>query len=102
VTVVAGTAPTVLQGLPDPDAVFVGGSGRDLEGVLKEAGGRARRAVVVALTGMERVVPAGRVLAGGGLEVETVLLQAARLRGIGELHRLVPTNPVFLVSGVRR
>ena len=102
VTVVAGTAPGVLQGLPDPDAVFVGGSGRDLEGVLKEAGGRARRAVVVALAGMERVVPAGRVLAGGGLEVETVLLQAARLRGIGELHRLVPTNPVFLVSGVRR
>jgi precorrin-6Y C5,15-methyltransferase (decarboxylating) len=102
VTVVAGTAPGVLHGLPDPDAVFVGGSGRDLEGVLKEAAGRARRAVVVALAGMERVVPAGLVLAGGGLQVETVLLQAARLRGIGELHRLVPTNPVFLVSGVRR
>src|SRR5207247_6263706 len=34
VTVVAGTAPGVLEGLPDPDAVFVGGSGRDLEGVL--------------------------------------------------------------------
>src|SRR6266540_2913645 len=102
VTVVAGTAPGVLHGLPDPDAVFVGGSGRDLEGVLKEAGSRARRAVVVALAGMERVVPAGRVLGGCGLAVETVLVQTARLRGIGELHRLVPTNPVFLVSGVRR
>lgn len=101
-TVVAGTAPGVLEGLPDPDAVFVGGSGRNLEGVLKVAGGRARRAVVVALAGMERVVPAGRLLAGCGLEVETVLVQSARLRGVGELHRLVPTNPVFLVSGARR
>jgi len=102
VTVVAGTAPGVLEGLPDPDAVFVGGSGRDLEGVLKVVASRARRAVVVALAGMERVVPAGRLLADGGLQVETVLLQAARLRGVGELHRLVPTNPVFLVSGMRR
>jgi precorrin-6B C5,15-methyltransferase / cobalt-precorrin-6B C5,C15-methyltransferase len=102
VTVVAGTAPGVLEGLPDPDAVFVGGSGRDLEGVLKVVAGRARRVVVVALAGIERVVPAGRVLAGGGLQVETVLLQAARLRGVGELHRLVPANPVFLVSGARR
>jgi precorrin-6Y C5,15-methyltransferase (decarboxylating) len=102
VTVVAGTAPGVLEGLPDPDAVFVGGSGRDLEGVLKAVASRARRAVVVALAGIERVVPAGRLLAGGGLQVETVLLQAARLRGVGELHRLVPANPVFLVTGARR
>jgi hypothetical protein len=57
--------------------------------------------VVVALAGMERVVPAGRVLAGGGLVVDTVLVQTARLRGLGDVHRLAPTNPVFLVSGVR-
>ena len=101
VAVVAGTAPGVLEALPDPDVVFVGGSGGDLESMLKLVAGRARRAVVVALAGMERVVPAGRVLAGGGLAVDTVLVQTARLRGLGELHRLVPTNPVFLVSGVR-
>jgi precorrin-6Y C5,15-methyltransferase (decarboxylating) len=69
--------------------------------VLKLVAGRARRAVVVALAGMERVVPAGRVLAGGGLVVDTVLVQTARLRGLGDVHRLTPTNPVFLVSGVR-
>jgi precorrin-6B C5,15-methyltransferase / cobalt-precorrin-6B C5,C15-methyltransferase len=101
VAVVAGTAPGVLEALPDPDVVFVGGSGADLDSVLKLVAGRARRAVVVALAGMERVVPAGRVLAGGGLVVDTVLVQTARLRGLGDVHRLAPTNPVFLVSGVR-
>jgi precorrin-6B C5,15-methyltransferase / cobalt-precorrin-6B C5,C15-methyltransferase len=101
VAVVAGTAPGVLESLPDPDAVFVGGTGGDLESVLKLVAGRARRAVVVALAGVERVVPVARLLSGGGLQVETVLVQAARLRGLGELHRLVPTNPVFLVTGVR-
>ncbi len=101
VTVVAGSAPEALEGLPEPDAVFVGGTGGALEGVCKLVAVRARRAVVLALAGIERVVPAASLLAEGGLEVETVLLQASRVRGVGGLHRLVPVNPVFLVSGVR-
>ncbi len=60
-----------------------------------------RRALVVALVGLERVVPAAELLAARGLEVETTLVQAARLQETGPLHRLSTLNPVFLVSAAR-
>jgi precorrin-6Y C5,15-methyltransferase (decarboxylating) len=99
--VVHGAAPAALATLPDPDAAFVGGSGGALDAVCGAVAGRVRRACVVALAGVERVVPAAELLAAGGLEVETTLVQAARLEGLAGLHRLLPTNPVFLVCGVR-
>ncbi|MGW3953959.1 precorrin-6y C5,15-methyltransferase (decarboxylating) subunit CbiE, partial [Streptomyces sp. NPDC004752] len=55
VRVVHGTAPAVLAGLPDPDAVFVGGGGRELPAVVTECARRARRAVVVAVAALDRV-----------------------------------------------
>jgi precorrin-6Y C5,15-methyltransferase (decarboxylating) len=120
VQVVAGSAPAALERLPDPDAVFVGGSGgtRTLEAILAATARRVRRAVVVALASVERVAPACHVLAAAGLAVDTVLAQTAALRplaprGAAEAgaplasepattHRLVPANPVFLVTGTVR
>jgi precorrin-6Y C5,15-methyltransferase (decarboxylating) len=100
VRVVQGEAPEALHGLPEPDAVFIGGSGgRDFEEITKLCAVRARRAVVLALITLERVVPAGEILEYCGLEVETTLLQASRIKGVGALHRLAAETPVFVVSG---
>ena len=99
VRVVEGEAPERLRGLPEPDAVFVGGSGGSFEEVIKLCAVRARRAVVLALITLERVVPTGEILEGCGLEVETTFLQASRIKGVGALHRLAAETPVFVVSG---
>jgi precorrin-6B C5,15-methyltransferase / cobalt-precorrin-6B C5,C15-methyltransferase len=101
VTVVEGEAPEALRDLPEPDGVFVGGTGGRFEEILEHCAARARRAVVVSLIGIERVVPAQKLLSGGGLEVETTLLQTSRVAGVGELHRLVPGSSVFVVAGRR-
>ena len=101
VRVVEGTAPDALRGLPEPDAVFVGGSGGGFEEIVKLSAVKARRAVVLSLITLERVVPAAEILSSCGLEVETTFLQASRMRGVGSLHRLVPETPVFVVSGRR-
>ena len=74
--------------LPDPDAVFVGGTGGGFEEIVKLCAVRARRAVVLALVTLERVVPAAEILEDCGLEVETTFLQASGMKGVGELHRL--------------
>jgi precorrin-6B C5,15-methyltransferase / cobalt-precorrin-6B C5,C15-methyltransferase len=99
VQVVEGEAPAALYGLPEPDAVFVGGTGESFEEIVKLAATSARRHVVLTLIGLERVVPAGEILEGCGLEVETTLLQASRVKGVGCLHRLAAETPVFVVSG---
>lgn len=95
VRVVQGKAPEALIGLPQPDAVFVGGGGPEV--VAAVAAVRPER-VVVALATIERVGPT--VAALEGYEVETVLVQVSALEPLGEGHRLVPANPVFVVSGV--
>jgi precorrin-6Y C5,15-methyltransferase (decarboxylating) len=107
VQVVEGAAPAALAGLPAPDAVFVGGSGGELEAILQVVAARARRAVVVALTAVEpharpgRVLLAAQSLAAAGMQVETLRVQASRFETAGGLRESLAVNPVHLVSGAR-
>jgi precorrin-6Y C5,15-methyltransferase (decarboxylating) len=94
-------APEALRDLPEPDAVFVGGSGGAFEEIVKLSAVRARRTVVLALVALERVVPAARLLEDCGLEVETTFLQASGMKGVGTLHRLAAESGVFVVLGSR-
>ncbi|HKH38353.1 MAG TPA: precorrin-6y C5,15-methyltransferase (decarboxylating) subunit CbiE [Rubrobacter sp.] len=94
-------APETLRDLPEPDAVFIGGSGGAFEEIVKLSAVRARRAVVLALVTLERVVPAAQLLEDCGLEVETTFLQTSRMKGLGNLHRLAAESAVFVVSGSR-
>jgi precorrin-6Y C5,15-methyltransferase (decarboxylating) len=97
VRLVAGDAPGCLAGLPEPDAVFVGGGGPP---VLAACAARRPARIVTALAGLERVGPALAVLADAGYRTEGVHLQAARLTALPDgAHRLAATNPVFVVSG---
>jgi precorrin-6Y C5,15-methyltransferase (decarboxylating) len=101
VQVVQGEAPEALHDLPEPDAVFVGGTGESFEEILKVAAVRARRYVVLTLITLERVVPAAEILKGCGLAVETTFLQVSRIKSVGPLHRLAAETPVFVVAGRR-
>jgi precorrin-6B C5,15-methyltransferase / cobalt-precorrin-6B C5,C15-methyltransferase len=101
VQLVEGMAPGVMLDLPEPDAVFVGGSGGAFEEIVKLSGVRARRTVVLALVALERVVPAAKLLEDCGLEVETTFLQASGMKGVGNMHRLASESGVFVVSGSR-
>lgn len=94
VQVVHGHAPQALAGLPAADAVFVGGGGVD---VVRAAVQHRPSRLVVALATLERVAPV--VEAMRDYAPEAVLLESSRLQPLGRGHRLVPTNPVFVVSG---
>jgi precorrin-6B C5,15-methyltransferase / cobalt-precorrin-6B C5,C15-methyltransferase len=103
VQVIEGEAPHALHDLPEPDAVFVGGTGTNyFEEIVKLAAVRTRRSVVITLVTLERVIPAAKLLESCDLEVETTFLQTSRLKGLGVLHRLAPETPVFVVFGRRR
>jgi precorrin-6Y C5,15-methyltransferase (decarboxylating) len=102
IAVVVGNAAAALADLPDPDAVFIGGSGEEFDAVVSEVSQRARRAVVIALASIERVESARMALQHNDFDVDVVLLQTSRLRAIGALHGFAAANPVFIVSGRRR
>ena len=99
VQLVEGEAPEALRDLPDPDAVFIGGTGGGFDEIVKLCAVRTRRTAVLALVTLERVVPAAQILQECGLEVETTYLQTSRMKGVGELHRLAAESSAFVVSG---
>ncbi|MFC3576110.1 precorrin-6y C5,15-methyltransferase (decarboxylating) subunit CbiE [Streptomyces yaanensis] len=102
VRVVHGAAPAALSGLDDPDAVFIGGGGRELPAIVTACARRARRAVVVAMAALDRVPAAREALVAAGFSCDGVLLQSSRLAPLpGDVSRLAATNPVFLLWGTR-
>ncbi|MDT3400207.1 precorrin-6y C5,15-methyltransferase (decarboxylating) subunit CbiE [Streptomyces sp. B1866] len=74
--VVQGTAPQVLEDLPEPDVVRVGGGGADV--VAACAARRPERIVTRAAT-RDAAEAVGGALSGAGYAVECVLLQSVEL-----------------------
>jgi precorrin-6Y C5,15-methyltransferase (decarboxylating) len=105
VHVVSGEAPKVLESLPQPDSVFVGGSGGRLPEILEYCAGRLNPGgtVVVNLAVLERTQEAFRRLKDLGLETELAMVSAARGKEMPDSAvRLESLNPVFVVSGKRK
>ncbi len=97
---VAGRAPEVLASLPDPDAIFVGGTGRQVTQVLSVAYDRlaegGRLAVNVAtIDGLATALETLRRLAGS-VQVWNVAIS----RGIEQMDRMrfESINPTFLLA----
>jgi len=62
--IIDGTAPSACDGLPDPDAVFIGGSGGQLTNILE--------------TALKRLKPSGRIVASAVTETtKATLIQFA-------------------------
>ncbi len=100
VRAVAGRAPEALADLPDPDAVFVGGTGRQVSAVLQASyarlATRGRMVVNVAtIDGLASAYETMKALAG---EVHVWNIQIAR--GIDQMDRVrfEAINPSFLLS----
>jgi precorrin-6Y C5,15-methyltransferase (decarboxylating) len=103
VVIVPGEAPQALAGLPDPDGVFLGGSGGQLAALLACAADRLRPGgrLVANFATLEHLGEALAWLRGRGWTCETVLLGAARGSDVAGLTRLAALHPVFILSAWR-
>ena len=96
---VRGRAPEALSSLPAPDAVFIGGSGGQLAGIVdaalaKNPGVR----LCVSAIALETLSAALAVFAARGLDAEVTQIAVSRARPGARLHLLLANNPVFLVT----
>jgi len=102
-TPILGQAPAAWQGLPAPDAIFIGGSGRHVPGIVEQAlavlkpGGR----IVITVGSIENVAACRLVLQQAGTEMQVWMLNFCR--GTEQLERLrfEAINPTFLLRGVK-
>ncbi len=99
-TPVLGEAPEAWRDLPDPDAVFVGGTGRAVIGLVEAAWQRLRPGgrMVVSVASFENVTSTERLLKRVCSDVKVLMIQLSRnLYSLDEL-RFESANPSFLVS----
>ncbi len=102
--VVVGEAPDALAALPDPDSVFVGGSGGRLGDILNTVAVRLRRGgrIVANLAVLERTNEVYHRLHDLGLNPEMAMINAARGKEFSDgTVRLESMNPVFIISASR-
>ena len=95
-----GKAPQHLDTWPDPDAVFIGGSGGELAELIRlilvrlKPGGR----LVMNFVTLENLATATAALNELGAKWDVVQLQASRSQPILDMHRMAAQNPVWIVT----
>ena len=97
---ILGEAPEALEGLPKPDAVFVGGNGGRLRETIQAVCdlNPAARICISAVT-LETLHEASETMKATGLETEIIQLAVNRSRRAGNLTLMSAQNPIYLITG---
>jgi precorrin-6B C5,15-methyltransferase / cobalt-precorrin-6B C5,C15-methyltransferase len=101
-----GKAPDGLDAWPDPDAVFIGGSGGELDALVAGIVQRLRPGGnlvmnFVTLENLATATAALQALEEVGVAWDVLQLQAARSKPILHMHRMAAENPVWIVCARR-
>lgn len=95
-----GQAPAAWETLPDPDAVFVGGSGRIVPELVAGAASRMNSGqLVVSVSSPDNLVAVQSVLEQVDFRVEVRMINIARGQHQMDRIRFDAMNPSFLVVG---
>ena len=102
-TAILGQAPEAWVGLPDPDSVFIGGTGRSVAAIAQDAFARLRTGgrVVINVGSLENVGSVQDALRECAGDANVWMFNIAR--GTQQLVRLrfESLNPTFLISAVK-
>jgi len=100
---VLGRAPEAWADLPDPDAIYVGGSGRDVSMLVEEAWKRLKAGgrLVTACNSIENLASVHTMLRARSSDAAYWLVTIAR--GIEQLDRIrfESLNPIFLIAATK-
>ena len=99
-TLCEGKAPALLDTWPDPDAVFIGGSGGELGELIRLILGRLKPGgrLVMNFVTLENLATATTTLKDLAAGWDVVQLQASRSQPILDMHRMAAQNPVWVVT----
>ena len=103
ITLVEEAAPACLDDLPDPDRVFVGGSGGHLWKILEAANGRlptGGRIVLNAVT-LDTLTAATEYFENAGYELEVTTVNISRTVSLTDYKMFVAFHPVFVLAAVK-
>ncbi|MGE7913733.1 precorrin-6y C5,15-methyltransferase (decarboxylating) subunit CbiE [Lysinibacillus xylanilyticus] len=104
ITAIHSKAPAGLENFPDPDAIFIGGTGGEMVELLQLCCTRLKpngRIVLNAAT-IENLYKAVEAFKACGFTVDILQAQLARSKPILDMTRFVPLNPIYIISAYRK
>ena len=103
VTLVEGIAPQCLEALPDPDRVFIGGSGGNLWTILSAVDGRlpAEGRVVLNAVTLDTLTSASEFFDNAGYQVEVTAVNIARTRPHTDYKMFEAYDPVYVITALK-
>lgn len=101
VKLVHAIAPDNLDNLPDPNCVFIGGSGNKMKAIIDLASRKLKPGshIVINIVSLENLNTAISALTAKGFTIEVTIVSAARSTSVRKLTRLSALNPVFIITG---
>jgi precorrin-6Y C5,15-methyltransferase (decarboxylating) CbiT subunit len=102
-TAVLGSAPEVLSELPDPDRIFIGGSGGAIELILQCCINRIRPGGVIILTAItaDTIYRAFSYLRREKWQIEGIMVQINRLVEIKDMFMWKALNPIQILVATK-
>ncbi|WP_404333189.1 precorrin-6y C5,15-methyltransferase (decarboxylating) subunit CbiE [Mesobacillus maritimus] len=99
-TAVLGKAPDRLHEFPNPDAIFIGGNGGNMEHLLQTCISRLQPngRLVMNIATIENLAEALQHLKAFGCDVSILQAQMSRSKPILHLTRFEPLNPIYIVT----
>ena len=104
VTAIHGKAPDGLEQFPDPDAIFIGGTGGEMSELIQLCCNRLKsegRIVLNAAT-IENLYLAVEAFKQAKFEVSILQAQLSRSKPILHMTRFVPLNPIYIITAQRK
>ncbi|MCA9133088.1 MAG: precorrin-6y C5,15-methyltransferase (decarboxylating) subunit CbiE [Planctomycetales bacterium] len=98
-TPILGEAPQAWQDLPDPDAIFVGGTGRSVVKLVQSAWARLRQGgrLVVNVSSLDNLTSVEQALRALACDPRVLMINLSRSQQQFESLRLEAANPSFLI-----
>ncbi len=98
-----GEAPEAFSALPDPHAVFIGGSGGRLPDIAATVAERLRpggRLVMNCIT-LENFTLGWNLLQTDDWQVEATSVQLSHTQPLGSMHRFASDSPIFILQATK-
>ena len=98
IEIISGNAESVIETLPAPDCVFIGGSGGSLEQIIMKVIEKNPLAkIVAAAVSLETLNQCIEIFDRIGVETEITQLAVTRTRKVGRHTMLAAENPIFII-----
>jgi precorrin-6Y C5,15-methyltransferase (decarboxylating) (EC 2.1.1.132) len=100
VKLVEAYAPDGLDDLPDPDRVFIGGAGGNLEEIIEQVDRRLKGdgLIVINAVTLDTLTKSVEALEYHGYQIEVVCINVSRTKPLTEFKLFEAQNPVYVIT----